>query len=60
MEARWHKHQMTPSAMARMARWKGYSEDANPYDPEIEPGDYRRWDAGWRCADNDLDDADDD
>ena len=42
------------------ARWKGDSEDANPYDPEIEPGDYRRWDAGWRSADNDLDDADDD
>ena len=42
------------------ARWKGYSEDANPYDPEVDPSDYRRWDSGWRSADNDLDDADDD
>jgi hypothetical protein len=40
------------------ARWKVYSEDAIPYDPEIEPGDYRRLDSGWRSADNDLDDAD--
>ncbi|GLS20963.1 hypothetical protein GCM10007874_39800 [Labrys miyagiensis] len=43
-----------------IARWTGYSEDANPYDPEIDPCDYRRWNEGWHSADNDLDDADGD
>ncbi|WP_413991177.1 hypothetical protein ACMDCR_03415 [Labrys okinawensis] len=43
-----------------VARWMGYSEDANPYDPEIDPGGYRRWNEGWHSADNDLDDADGD
>jgi hypothetical protein len=37
-----------------IARWMGYSEDANPYDPEIDPGKYRRWNEGWHSADNNL------
>ncbi|GLS20170.1 hypothetical protein GCM10007874_31870 [Labrys miyagiensis] len=43
-----------------IARWTGYSEDANPCDPDIDRGHYRRWSEGWHSADNDLDDADGD
>ncbi|CAM5764268.1 hypothetical protein LMIY3S_01089 [Labrys miyagiensis] len=49
-----------PFSEGEDARLDGYSEDANPYDPETEEAAHRHWRDGWVRMDRELGDSGDD